>query len=92
MTEIDLNKPAFTLTIGELIELIKGLLHDKVEVKSQIPRPPIKGIQALAIYLGVCPAKAQSLKNKGIITYFQNDRTVLFNPDKVDEIMKLTSK
>ena len=88
MTNLDLQRPAFTLTVGELIDILKETLSDKVEVKTIIPRPPIKGIHALARYLGVCPARAQKLKNSGVLPYFQNGRLVLFDCDKVDELFK----
>ena len=83
----DLSRPAFTLTVGELLDFLSDNKPNNVEIKTLEPRPPIKGIHALAKYLGVCPAKAQSLKNRGVLPYFQDGRTVLFDCEKVDEIM-----
>ncbi|MFZ4414939.1 MAG: DUF3853 family protein [Bacteroidales bacterium] len=90
--DFDLNKPAFTLTVRELLNLISENLPQNIEIKNSEPRQPIKGIHALAKYLGVCPAKAQSLKNSGVLPYFQNGRIVLFDCDKVDEVMQSMKK
>ena len=92
MTKQELERPAYTLTVGELVNIFSNNVPSKVETKTSEPRPPIKGIHALAKYLGVCPAKAQSLKNAGVIPYFQNGRIVLFDCDKVDEIMHTIKK
>jgi len=47
----------------------------------------IKGIHELAKFLQVSPARAQKLKNKGVFPYWQDGRTLLFDPDKVREVM-----
>jgi hypothetical protein len=47
----------------------------------------IKGTHELAIFLNVSLSRAQQLKNEGVFPYFQDDRTVLFDPDKVREVM-----
>jgi hypothetical protein len=92
MQKNDLDRPAFTLTVGELVDIIIDNLPKNIDVKTNKPRQPIKGIHALAKYLGVCPAKAQSLKNSGVLPYFQNGRTVLFDCDKVDAVMHTIKK
>ena len=92
MTRQELERPAYTLTVGELVNIITDNLPKNIEVKTNKPRQPIKGIHALAKYLGVCPAKAQSLKNSGVLPYFQNGRIVLFDCDKVDEVMQSMKK
>lgn len=54
--------------------------------------PPIKGIHQLAKFLKVSPARAQKLKNEGAFPYFQDGRTLLFDPDKVRSAMSKTNK
>ena len=56
------------------------------------PKPPepktiIKGTHELAKFLGVSLSRAQKLKNDGVFPYFQDGRTVLFDPKKVLEAM-----
>ena len=52
-----------------------------------VSKPHIKGIHQLAKFLGISASKAQRLKNEKIIPYFQNERLVLFDPDKVRDAM-----
>lgn len=90
-SNLDLNRPAYSLTVGELVNIIVGNLPRTEQSKAE-PRSPIKGIHALAKYLGVSPAKAQAMKNSGILPYFQNGRIVLFDCDKIDEVMHTIKK
>ncbi|MFZ4548684.1 MAG: DUF3853 family protein, partial [Bacteroidales bacterium] len=46
----------------------------------------------LAKFLGISVSKAQKLKNEGIVPFFQNERLVLFDPDKVREAMSNYNK
>lgn len=55
-------------------------------------QPHIKGTHQLAKFLGISVSKAQKLKNEGIIPFFQNERLVLFDPDKVREAMSNYNK
>ena len=57
------------------------------QTKPAATKPLIKGIHALAKFLAVSPTRAQKLKNEGVLPYFQNNRLVLFDPDKVREAM-----
>ena len=92
MTKEQLERPAYTLTVGELVNIIVENLPKNSVVKITEPRQAIKGIHALAKYLGVCAAKAQALKNSGVLPYFQNGRIVLFDCDKVDQVMHTMKK
>lgn len=47
----------------------------------------IKGIHGLAAFLQISPARAQKMKNENVFPYFQNGRTLLFDPEKVREVM-----
>ena len=44
------------------------------------------------VYVEFFYSKAQAMKNSGILPYFQNGRIVLFDCDKVDEIMYTIKK
>ncbi len=92
-SNLDLSKPAYSLTVGELVNIINQSVSNQTEVNTiEEKRPIIKGIHALAKYLGVCPAKAQALKNSGALPYFQNGRIVLFDPNELDKAMSNLKK
>lgn len=52
------------------------------------PEPFIKGVHQLAKFLRVSPARAQKMKNEGLFPYFQNGRTLLFDPQAVRMAMQ----
>lgn len=84
MIDTLINRPAFTLTVGELMVIIKEQL--KAEPSQQIaPKElkPVRGIHGLAKFLGVSPVTAQKLKNSGKIKYSQFGRVILFDGDEV---------
>lgn len=58
------------------------------EIRESTPQPFIKGIHQLAAFLKVSPARAQKLKNEGVFPYWQDGRTLLFDPDKVRAAMQ----
>jgi hypothetical protein len=70
---------------------LSGIIQDAIskampkEFVQSNPEQPIKGIHALAKFLGVSPARAQKLKNEGVFPYLQDGRLVLFDPAKVRE-------
>jgi hypothetical protein len=80
------------------IQITKEELFDIINeaVKAAMPtfintnpnKPFIKGIHELAEFLGVSAPRAQKLKNAGISPYFQDGRTVLFDPIKVKIAME----
>ena len=43
----------------------------------------IKGIHGLADFLQISPARAQKMKNENVFPYWQNGRMLLFDPEKV---------
>ena len=73
----------------QLTVIIKNAVRDAmpINLKASTPQTHIKGIHALAKFLGVSPARAQKLKNENAFPYFQDGRLVLFDPDKVREAM-----
>lgn len=80
------------------IQITKEELFDIINdaVKAAMPtfinttpnKPFIKGTHELADFLGVSLSRAQKLKNEGIFPYFQDGRTVLFDPIKVKIAME----
>lgn len=91
MTSTQFDKPAFTLTVGELLSLMREY--------TQAPPPPIpqkkvpiRGIHGLAKFLGISPVTAQDLKNKKKVPYSQFGRVILFDPDKVMEALETNKK
>jgi len=77
------------ITPDELKQLISDAVLQAVAPHTthqiQTSEPFIKGIHALAKFLDVSPVKAQQLKNKGAFPYWQDGRTILFDPVKVRE-------
>ena len=77
------------VTEEQLTVIIKNAVRDTMpnDLKAATPQPPIKGIHALAKFLGVSAPRAQKLKNEKVFPFFQDGRLVLFDPDKVREAM-----
>ena len=73
-----------------LDETVRGALPLKTEESS--PQPFIKGIHELSRFLKVSPARAQKLKNEGVFPYWQDGRTLLFDPEKVRQAMSYINK
>ncbi len=73
----------------ELTRMIAAAVRDAMpsDIKQATPQPFIKGIHELAAFLKVSPARAQKLKNEGAFPYWQDGRTLLFDPDKVRAAM-----
>jgi len=69
----------------ELKELIEQAVSKAIA--EQNPQRFIKGIHELAAFLQVSPARAQKMKNEGLFPYWQDGRTLLFDPKKVREVM-----
>ena len=66
---------------------VKAALDERENPDQTAPQPFIKGIHELARFLRVSPGRAQKLKNEGIIPYWQDGRTLLFDPEKVKKAM-----
>jgi hypothetical protein len=79
-------------------EDLKKLIDEAVrsampkDIQAATPQPFIKGIHELAEFLRVSPVRAQKLKNEGVFPYWQDGRTLLFDPDKVREAMAKIKK
>jgi hypothetical protein len=82
------------ITPDELSNLINNAVRQAMpaDIKASTPQPFIKGIHELATFLRVSPVRAQQLKNNGVFPYWQDGRTLLFDPDKVREAMAKIKK
>lgn len=78
---------------NELTQLIADAVRTAMpeNVIQATPQQPIKGIHQLAKFLNVSPARAQKLKNENAFPYFQDGRTLLFDPDMVRQSMSKTN-
>lgn len=90
-----LRKPAYTLTAGELIDLMadkfKSMLPE-TDKEQSADRKRLDGIVGLAEYLGVSPTTAQKLKMKGKLTYYEAGKCVYFYSDEVDKELRREMK
>jgi hypothetical protein len=75
-----------------IIDCVNSCLKYNKQPGPSSPQPFIKGIHELARFLKVSPARAQKLKNEGVFPYWQDGRTLLFDPDKVREAMSNYNK
>lgn len=83
----DLERPAFSLTVQELVDVIRLELKTEPKQIERAETKPIRGIHGLAKALGVSPVTAQNLKNSGKIPYSQYGRVILFDYNKVLEAL-----
>ncbi len=72
-------------TKTELKELIDQAVSKALAEQQQ--KNFIKGIHQLAAFLQVSPARAQKMKNEGLFPFWQDGRTLLFDPKVVREVM-----
>ncbi len=79
---------------SELTQIVQDAVQSIVFENALKPNPEkpksfIRGIHGLAKFLKVSPARAQKLKNEGVISCWQDGRVVLFDPDRVTaDLMK----
>ena len=88
----NLEKPAFSLTVQELVDILKSELKTEQTPTIKKESKPIRGIHGLAKAFGISPVTAQKLKNSGKIPYSQYGRVVLFEYDKVFEAISHIKK
>lgn len=79
--------------LSNIENLLLDIKHNpKGATTPTTPQPFIKGIHELAKFLQVSPARAQKLKNEGVFPYWQDGRTLLFDPEKVRQAMSTIKK
>lgn len=74
----------------ELAKIIQDAIRSAMpqNLRQPEPQPFIKGIHELAKFLKVSAPRAQKLKNEGAFPYWQDGRTLLFDPEKVRSAME----
>jgi len=81
-----LKRPAYTLTAGELVDLIVERIS--VPKQSTIEKPKertrINGIKGLANYLQCSMATAQKLKNEGRFPHYNIGSKVFFFAEEIN--------
>ena len=78
-------------TPEQLRTMIAEAIREALPAAAGAQTPPpghLKGIKELAAFLKVSHAKAQEIKNSGILPYFQTGKTILFDPVKVVAAME----
>lgn len=80
------DKPLFSLTVAEFLEVMNQNKKEPIQVVSKEFKP-VRGIHGLAKFLGVSPVTAQKLKNSGKISFSQYGRVILFDGDAVLKAM-----
>lgn len=93
LSETDLQKPVFTLTVRELMELVEKCVHDLIKQNPPVNNVDdgdkfIRGIYGLAKYLKISRSKAAQFKRDGIFKYHQDGRLIYFETRDVDETVK----
>jgi hypothetical protein len=95
MNEVDTQKMAFTLTVGELVSVIKDELLDDIRPQPIQAAEPIKylySLRELADFLGCSIVTAWKLKNSGRIPYQQFNRKLIFNSSEVLKALRANKK
>lgn len=87
MQNVILSSVAIPDLIDQIANEVESRLYKNQLSTQPSPQPFIKGIHELAKFLKVSPARAQKLKNEGVFPYWQDGRTLLFEPDKVRTAM-----
>jgi len=75
------------ISLSMMEELIEKSVQRALnfQVTPERSKKPIKGIRGLSQFAGVSISKAEQLKKSGRIRYFQDGRTILFDPEQLME-------
>ena len=89
MTTIDLNRPIWQLTVGEFLEVTKGIEQPPVIVEYKEDEF-VYGVAGLAKLIGASYSAAWNLRKSGKIdkATHQAGRKLMFNRNRVLEITK----
>lgn len=84
---MDLSKPIWQLTVGQFIDLINS--NDSNEFNKST-KSIVTGYKGLADFLGCSKAKVAGMIASGMLdeAKIQNGRLIIFDTDKVLEILK----
>jgi len=93
MSDKLLNQPLYTLTVGELLALLREELAKNKEVSTHIePVKYLHSIKELSDLLGCSKATASKIKKSGRIRYRQVGRKLIFNTTEILEDLSKTKK
>ena len=87
MQNIILSPIAIPDLVNQIANELESRLNKNPLSPAQSQQPFIKGIHELAKFLKVSPARAQKLKNEGVFPFWQDGRTLLFDPENVRAAM-----
>lgn len=79
----DLERPLFSLTVGEFIELQKYEKAIQPCMPEKADKKYVYGIHGLAKLLNCSNPTAQKIKNSGDIKFIQSGRKIIFDADSV---------
>ena len=81
-----MEKPLLHATLGDFVEAMK--MASKAEEKENETPRLVHGIAGLASILGCSIPTAQKLKSSGRVPYLQEGRKVVFEVQKVLDVMR----
>ena len=76
----------YDLLADKVAERIAGNIPDKGDTSDKGQK--VYGIRVIAEYIGCSPAKAQNMKNAGILPFYEVGRRVFFYTSEVDKALK----
>lgn len=82
MDTLDLNRPLFSLTVGEFLAL-KNTETIKQPTNTNPEKKYVYGLQGLARLLGCSHPTAQRVKDSGKIPFTQTGRKLIFDQEAV---------
>ena len=89
MSDVDFSTALALLVRDAVREEVATLKQPQAEKKDT--KATLRGIRALAVYLGVSTATAQRLKNEGKVPFSQVGKRVFFVPCEVDNAIKVNT-
>lgn len=76
----------YDLLADKVAERIAGSIPDKGDTSDKGQK--VYGIRGIAHYIGCSPAKAQNMKNAGILPFYEVGRRVFFYTAEVDAALR----
>lgn len=76
----------YDLLADKVAERIAGNIPDKGDTTEKGRK--VYGIRGIAEYIGCSPAKAQNMKNAGLLPFYEVGRRVFFYTAEVDAALK----
>ena len=77
----------YDLLADKVAERIAGSIPDKGDTSADKGQK-VYGIRGIAEYIGCSPAKAQNMKNAGILPFYEVGRRVFFYTAEVDAALR----